>query len=87
MITKWVCALCAMINGLQGSELDGWPDLDDEEAQAQHIEREHHQPVRRDGETEAACAARFQRENPEAGGPHCRCLSCRHARAEPPTLQ
>lgn len=72
----WVCSYCIATKGLKGSDLDKWPGLDDTEAQCQHIERDHHIPVKRKGETGAQCLKRFRREQPEAGGPHCKCPSC-----------
>ena len=75
-MTKWVCSYCVATKGLRGSDLGKWPALDDHEAQARHIESEHHIPVRREGETVAECKERFAREQPEAGGPNCKCPSC-----------
>jgi len=68
------CKFCIMTNGLRGSEIGSLPQ--NEEELVQHIEREHHIPVRRDNETWEQCQERFQRENPEAGGPNCKCPMC-----------
>lgn len=77
MATHWVCTYCIATRGLRGADLDQWPSSDDHDAQAHHIESAHHIPVRREGESEADTMIRFQREQPEAGGPMCRCPSCR----------
>lgn len=79
-MTRWVCRYCIALNGLNGKDLENWPEPDDHEAIAKHIESVHHIPVRRDGETERECAARFAREQPEAGGPDCRCPKCTNGR-------
>ena len=73
---RWVCSYCIATKGLKGSDLANWPSMDDTEAQCQHIECEHHIPVVRKGETSAQCLKRFRREQPEAGGPNCKCPSC-----------
>jgi hypothetical protein len=67
------CRYCIAEHGLKGSEVDSLPRTDEEFAD--HIEREHHVPVRRDGEDEESCQRRFQAANPEAGGPKCKCPS------------
>lgn len=76
-MTRWVCTYCIATKGLRGSDLQNWPDVKDSDAQAAHIEGEHHIPVRRDHESEHQCVNRFKREQPEAGGPNCKCPSCR----------
>ncbi len=68
------CKYCIMTHGLKGSEIANLPQTDEEFHN--HIEREHHIPVRRKGETDEQCMARFKLENPEAGGPNCKCPSC-----------
>lgn len=68
------CKLCIMTKGLKGSEIGSLPKNDEE--LVQHMERDHHVPVRRDSETPEECLERFKRENPEAGGPNCKCPSC-----------
>ena len=73
------CKWCILSKGLKGSEIGSLPQT--EEEFARHIEGVHHIPVRRDGETVEVARTRFQRENPEAGGPNCRCPDCRRGRA------
>jgi len=69
------CKYCILTKGLRGSEIASLPQTDEE--LYQHIEREHHIPVRREGETAEQCMARFKSENPEAGGPNCKCPACK----------
>lgn len=76
MSTHWVCSYCVATKGLRGADLKDWPSLEDKEAQFRHIENEHHLPVRREGETVEQCKERFAREQPDAGGPNCKCPSC-----------
>jgi len=71
----YACKYCILTKGLKGSEVSSLPQT--EEELINHLEREHHIPVRRENETPAECMARFQRENPEAGGPNCKCPTCR----------
>ena len=75
-VTYWVCSYCIATKGLKGHDLANWPAIDDHEAQYRHIESEHHIPVIREGETNRETMARFKREQPEAGGPKCKCPSC-----------
>ncbi len=77
----WVCCWCIATKGLRERDLDEWPEINDEEAQARHVEAEHHIAVERPGESPDETNARFAREQPEAGGPFCRCPSCRNKRA------
>ena len=79
-MTKWVCKYCIATRGLKGSELDQWPEAGDEESIVQHLESQHHIPVRREGESEAETDARFCAAYPEAGGPDCRCPTCHEIR-------
>lgn len=72
------CKYCIMTKGLKGSELSSLPKNDEEFYN--HVEKEHHIPVRREGETESQTLERFKRENPEAGGPNCKCPACCHKR-------
>lgn len=73
------CRFCIITRGFKGSEIPSLPQTDEE--LYQHIEQEHHIPIKRDGETEDACAERFKREQPEAGGSNCKCPRCsRNAR-------
>ena len=68
------CKYCIMTRGLRGSEIANLPQTDEE--LYGHIEREHHIPVGREGESEEQTKKRFQEQNPEAGGPNCRCPAC-----------
>ena len=77
-MAKWVCSYCVATKGLNGSELDQWPDQGDDDAIAAHIESEHHIPVRGSNETREQAMKRVKRAHPEAGGPNCRCPSCSH---------
>lgn len=74
------CKYCILAHGLKGSEISSLPQTDEE--LYQHIEREHHIPVRRENETPEECLARFKRENPGAGGPNCKCPSCGNSRKD-----
>lgn len=78
------CRYCIMEKGLIGSEIDSLPTNDEE--MAIHIEKEHHIPVQRDGETEDECMERFGKENPEAGGPNCKCPACKASRRRASSL-
>ena len=68
------CKYCTMLKGLKGSEIGSLPQTDEEFYK--HIEQVHHIPVKGEDETEESVMVRFQQENPEAGGPNCRCPSC-----------
>lgn len=72
------CKYCIATKGLKGSDIDKLPRTDEEFFQ--HVETEHHIPVRKENETEEECLERFKRENPEAGGPNCKCPSCQRKR-------
>ena len=69
------CKLCIATKGLKGSDIGSLPQTDEE--LHEHIESVHHQPVQRDGETPKECMERFTKAHPEAGGPNCKCPSCR----------
>ena len=78
-MTKIVCKYCIMQVGLKGSDLANWPDKADPNAEEwlyNHIESEHHIPVRREDETIRETKIRFGRAFPEAGGVNCKCPSC-----------
>lgn len=77
-MSHWVCSYCIATKGLRGADIKNWPSTDDDEAKYRHIESEHHIPVRREGETVQQCQERFAREQPDAGGPNCKCPQCRH---------
>ena len=58
------CRICVMQKGLRGSEISSLPQ--NEEELADHMEKAHHMPVRRDGETHEQCIERFLEKYPEA---------------------
>lgn len=73
------CKYCIMTTGLKGKDINALPQT--EEELIQHIERDHHIPVRRDHETAEQCKERFYRENPEARDPKtCKCPECARRR-------
>ena len=59
-----VCKICIMTRGLRGSEIDSLPQ--DEEELFDHLEKVHHMPVQREGETREQCYERFLEKYPEA---------------------
>lgn len=69
------CRLCVARFGLRGSEIAGLPQT--EEELAEHMERDHHIIVTRDGETDAQAQARFLSIHPEAAT----CAECQDADA------
>jgi hypothetical protein len=73
-----VCRYCILYRGIRGSDLANFPQTDKEFATwiGPHIEAEHHIPVRRNNETIEQCKVRFAREQPDAGGPNCKCPKC-----------
>lgn len=58
------CKICIAQKGLRGSEIDSLPQT--EEELADHMERVHHMPVQREGETPGQCIKRFIEKYPEA---------------------
>jgi len=72
------CKFCEAYRGLEESEIESLPQAEEEEAR--HLEREHHIPVRRNDETLEECVKRFRLENPDAGGPNCKCPLCTNFR-------
>ena len=58
------CKICIMTKGLRGSEIGSLPQ--NEEELADHMEKVHHMPVRRDGETHEESVQRFLEKYPEA---------------------
>ena len=68
------CKYCIAIKGLKGSEISSLPQT--EEELYDHIEKEHHIPVQREGESKDEALTRFKRETPDAGGPNCKCPDC-----------
>ncbi len=78
-----VCKFCIMYHGLSGGALPTWPTADDPDTDEwlfKHIETEHHLPVRRANESHAEAIQRFKIENPDAGGPNCKCPDCARRR-------
>lgn len=61
------CKYCIATKGLKGSDIGSLPTTDEEFYD--HIESEHHVPVKRAGETYAECKKRFAKAYPEVGGP------------------
>jgi len=53
-----------MQKGLRGSEIDSLPKTNEE--LTDHIEKVHHMPVQREGETHVQCIKRFLEKYPEA---------------------
>ena len=75
----FACKVCIAEKGLKGSEIPSLPQT--EEELIEHIESEHHIPVKREGETEKECKDRFYRKYPEAGDPRtCKCPECSYVR-------
>ena len=58
------CKICIVTKGLRGSEIGSLPK--NEEELVDHIEKVHHMPVTREGETHGQCIARFLEKYPEA---------------------
>jgi hypothetical protein len=74
------CKICIATRGLRGSEIDTLPQTEQE--LIAHIERVHHMPVQRDGETREASIERFLRAYPEAKScPECRAAGAPWAQA------
>jgi hypothetical protein len=71
----YACKHCILTKGLKGSEIGSLPQTLDE--LADHMEKEHHMPVTRDGESKEQAEARFLAKHPEAK----ECSECREARA------
>lgn len=70
------CKYCIAKNGLRGSEIASLPQTEDE--LYDHIERVHHMPVTREGETKDDAIKRFIKAYPDAA--YCR--ECAIAGAE-----
>ncbi len=66
------CKICIAQSGLRGSEISSLPQNEDE-----LMERVHHLPVIREGETEGQAISRFLAQHPEAR----HCPECRAAGA------
>lgn len=70
------CSICIMRKGLRGSEIGALPQ--NEAELAEHMERVHHTPVIRNGETEEQAIKRFLETYPDARN----CPECRKAGAK-----
>lgn len=70
------CKICIMKRGICGSEISSLPQTEDE--LAEHMERVHHMPVIRYGETEEQATKRFLAQYPEARD----CQECKAAGAD-----
>jgi len=74
------CKLCIATKGLKGSEIGSLPNTYEE--LFEHVEREHHVPIVREGETAAEAYDRLLLKYPEARDPKtCKCPACTAARA------
>lgn len=60
----YACKICIAQKGLRGSELGDSPQT--EEELFDHMEKVHHMPVQRKGETPEGCIKRFLEKYPEA---------------------
>lgn len=58
------CKICIMEKGVRGSDIKDLPQ--NEEELADHMEKVHHMPVQREGETHEQCIKRFIEKYPEA---------------------
>jgi len=69
-----------MERGIKGSELEE-QHLKTDEDLINHIESEHHIPVKRDNETVKQCMNRFYKQYPEAKNTEtCKCPECKQNR-------
>lgn len=76
------CKICIAERGLWGHEIDVLSQT--EEEFFEHVEREHHIPVQRVGETTAQAVARMERLYPESCDPKtCKCPACKRERGDP----
>ena len=74
------CKICIAERGLKGSEISLLPKT--EEELIEHIEREHHIPIRRYNETEEQATERLRAAYPEARDPAtCKCPGCKSRRS------
>jgi hypothetical protein len=74
-LTKLVCKLCVAKRGLRGSDIAH--AMETEAQLFEHIESEHHMPVRRDDETDEQALERLRRTHPESADPRtCKCPAC-----------
>ena len=72
----FACKICIAAKGLRGSEINSLSQT--EEELFDHMEKVHHMPVQRDGETHEECIKRFLEKYPEART----CPECISAGAE-----
>ena len=70
------CKICILTKGIRGNEIDSLPQ--NEEELADHMEKVHHMPVVREGETIEQAVKRFLEKYPEART----CSECIAAGAE-----
>ncbi len=60
----YACKICVLRNGLIGAEISKLPQT--EEEFINHLEKVHHMPVTREGETADQAQERFLKKYPEA---------------------
>lgn len=70
------CKICIMQKGLKGCEIGSLSETQEE--LNDHMEKVHHMPVQREGETHEGCIKRFIEKYPEAKT----CQECIAAGAE-----
>ena len=70
----FACKYCIALKGLTVEDVRNLPKNEDQ--LYDHIEKVHHIPVMREGETEEKAFERFRKENPTAGGKKCKCPTC-----------
>ena len=74
-MTKMVCKLCVARRGLRGADIANAPSSEAE--LVEHIERDHHMPVRRDDETDEQALKRLRLAYPESADIEtCKCPAC-----------
>lgn len=75
MSTKLACKICLSRNDVPVEKLDQIFLTEDDFVV--HLERDHHIPIRKEGETYARARRRFLLENPEAYDVRtCKCEQC-----------
>ena len=70
----FACKYCIALKGISGEDIARLPKT--EEELYEHIEFEHHIPVRREDETEEEAQERFRKAYPDAGTSECKCPTC-----------
>ncbi len=69
----FACKICILTEGLTGNNTDSLPET--EEDFFDHIEKVHHIPVKKEGETHEQAIKRFLAKYPEViNCPHCKAL-------------